>query len=263
MSSPHALRREYLTVPFEVKEIDSRKREFEGYSATWDLDLGGDIIERGAFARTLGRVRQGEKSIPLVDSHRYTSIFDAIGTLVAAEEDAKGLRSRWRVIDGVDGERVMDRLRSGVVRKKSIGYRTIRSEPGTVEREGKSVKVRRLKEVAWEETSLVLFPMNPAADVDMASVKCLLDAAARAGTLTTEQKDALRALLDAPPPEVPAGLLYVPLPSASPVEPAALAPDDPKRLRLESLLRDLTLSSLARSPGPHYVVRRTARPPAR
>jgi len=233
-------RREYLTVPFEVKEIDSRKREFEGYSATWDLDLGGDVIEKGAFARTLSRFRNGEKSIPLVDSHRYGSIFDALGTLVEAQEDDRGLRSRWRVIDGVDGERVMDRLRSGVVRKKSIGYRTVRSEPGTLEREGKSVKVRRLKEVAWEETSLVLFPMNPAADVDLTSVKCLLDAAAQ-GTLTAEQKDALHALLN-PPPAPPA--LDPHEPSDAPAE-TGLAPDDPKRLAIEAVLRDVTLRSLA------------------
>lgn len=225
-------RREYLTVPFEVKEIDSRKREFEGYSATWDLDLGGDVITKGAFARTLGRFRAGQKAIPLVDSHRYGSIFDALGTLVEAEEDDRGLKSRWRVIDGVDGERVMDRLRSGVVRKKSIGYRTIKSEPGTLEREGKSIRVRKLQEVAWEETSLVLFPMNPQADVDLASVKCLLDAA-KAGTLTTEQKDELRALLEPPaPPDEATGA-------------PALAPDDPKRLAIEAMARAVTLRSLA------------------
>jgi hypothetical protein len=61
-------------------------------------------------------------------------------------------------------------------------------------------------------------------------VKSLLDAA-RAGTLTDEEKQQLRALLDGP--------------SASADTPTGLAPDDPRRIALDSMLRGVTLRRLA------------------
>ena len=38
---------------FEFKAIATEKRQFTGLSSTWDLDLGGDLIEKGAYRRTL------------------------------------------------------------------------------------------------------------------------------------------------------------------------------------------------------------------
>lgn len=229
-------RKEYVTVPVEVKNVDGSKHQFEAYSATWDLDLGNDIIQKGAFTRTLNAFRAAANPyIPLVDSHSYDSIFDALGHLVEGEEDERGLKTLWQVTDGIDGERVMDRLRSGTVRKTSIGYVPIQTKNDTIQRDGRDVKVRRLLEIKWEETSLVIFPMNPAADVT--AVKCFSDLAdaLRTGDLTPDQKRELRALLaeeEAPSPD-----------GAS--SSAALAPDDPVRLAMEEAARDVILRSLA------------------
>nr|NIS40236.1 HK97 family phage prohead protease [Desulfuromonadales bacterium] len=46
-----------LTFPFEVKQIG--EREFEGYGSTFgNVDLGDDIVVRGAFKRTLAEHRK-------------------------------------------------------------------------------------------------------------------------------------------------------------------------------------------------------------
>jgi len=189
--------KERITVPFEVKATDTQKRQIEGYSATWDLDLGGDIIQKGAFSRTITHFKAARHGyIPLLDTHDPSSIFNALGHLIDAEEDERGLKSLWQVIDGVDGERVMNRVSSGAVRKKSIGYTTVRAKNDVIRRDGTDYKVRRLLEIKWEETSLVIFPMNPAADITaVKSYADMLDAI-RAGTLTSEQKLQIRALLE-------------------------------------------------------------------
>lgn len=187
--------KEYMTVPFEVKATDDGKRQFEGYSATWDLDLGNDIIHKGAFKRSIARFQRGEKHIPLIDSHNYGSIFNSLGHLIEAQEDDRGLLSKWQVIDGLDGERTMDRLRSGAIRKKSIGYQAIKTQKETVTREGKEIQARGLLEIAWEETSLVIFPMNESADVTAVKMAALA-AALKDRRLSDEEKETLVALFD-------------------------------------------------------------------
>lgn len=233
-AAPAPETKQRLSLAFEFKEANATERTFEGYLATWDLDLGRDVIHKGAFARTLEHFKRGTKKIPLLDSHNYFSIFSALGLLVDAREDEKGLWTKWRVVDGEDGDKVLARIQSGVVGKMSIGYVAIRYDYGTITVDGgKELSVRNLYEVKLEEGSLVLFPMNEAADVDATSVK-LLDAFSH---LTPDQKTQLRALLE----ETPAA------PAPEPVQetPKGLAPDAPERLAMDELLRDITLRSLA------------------
>lgn len=240
-------RKEYLTVPVEVKSVDAAKRRIELYSATWDLDLGGDVIHKGAFARTISHFKAGGKHIPLVDSHRYDSIFHALGSLADAEEDARGVASLWDVIGGADGERVMDRVEGKAVRTASIGYQTVKADRGKLTVDGKEREVRNLREIKWEETSLVLFPMNPAAEITGIKSFAELTQALKDGTLSDDERAHLRALLaDPPPDEAKAG-------------PDGLAPDDPTRLALEALCRDLTLSSLATGAPPRRPARGESR----
>lgn len=251
-----------LAGDFEIKSTDDAKRTFRGALSTSHIDLGAlsvrDIVVPGAFKRTLANFKAAKAGyIPLLDTHDGDSVFSAYGSLRDAEEVLTGktlryeqsdggtlevpemlLDSEWQVIDGVDGDRLLDRMRSGAVRKMSMGYAPIAS--GSVQLKGYG-KTRLLKEVALLEGSLVLFPMNPTADVDLSSVKSLdaLTDLLRRGALSDEQKSELRALLDAPPGDADDD---VPPP---PDEPKGLAPDDPKRLATEALFRAVTLRSLA------------------
>jgi HK97 family phage prohead protease len=214
--------------PFAVKGIDRTARTFEGYASTWDLDLGGDIIHKGAYARTLDhwRAANGKRVIPLVDHHRYESAFDVVGKLVDAREDDVGLWAKFGVAPVAKGDELLTLVEGDYLSGLSIGYEAV---PSMTERKD---GVRHIRELKLYEVSVVIWGMNPHALIDSSSVKSLLDAA-RAGTLTDEEKTELRALLtDASPAPEPAA-------------PVGLAPDDPARLAVEAIARDVILRSLA------------------
>jgi HK97 family phage prohead protease len=160
---------------------DPTSRTFEGLAATWEKDLGNDIIEKGAFKDTLKLWKSGSEAIPLLNSHDQYDIFSAIGQLVDAKETDAGLWTKWEVIDGAEGDGVLARLRPSkttgkpIVGKMSIGYMPIEysyeQPPGT---ESFWDKIRHLTKVDLEEVSLVLFPMNEGASIDASTVKSFL-----------------------------------------------------------------------------------------
>ncbi len=150
---------------------------FEGLLSTFDLDLGGDIIEPGAFKRTLSHWREGKgRIIPLLDMHdKFSSVTKAVGKLVAAEERPKGLFTRWSMVpDDEAAAAVHRRLAGGFVDGLSIGYRPVKTITPSPQEQQAGVH-RRLKEVHLREGSVVLFPMAEGARVDQGSVKSLLE----------------------------------------------------------------------------------------
>jgi hypothetical protein len=262
--------RQYMAGDFEIKAKDEARRTFTGTLSTSHIDLGDgrarDIVHPGAFKRFLDHFKGASDRayVPLIDGHQYRSIFNVYGHMLDGEEKLTGetlqyqrkdggtldvgemlFDTEWQVIDGADGERLLDRLRPGSVRKMSMGYETLQGDEVELKDYGRA---RNLREVLVTEGSLVVFPMQPNADVNLATVKSLLDAL-RDGTLTEEMeaelrelapeaKNRIRALLDAAPPAD----------SDSADAPAdGLAPDDPKRLQVESLIRGITIRGLARA----------------
>ena len=178
---------------FELKSKDEGKRTFEGVLSTSHLDSGNgffrDIVWPKAFESTLAVFRSGKGYIPLLDSHDPTSVFNVLGHMLDAEERLTGkelrykksdgktlvvpemeLASEWQVIDGIDGDRLMDRLRPGSLRKMSMGYDPLEFDFVDLQGEGKA---RNLREVQLGEGSLVVFAMNDRAEVDLSSVKAL------------------------------------------------------------------------------------------
>jgi HK97 family phage prohead protease len=187
--------------PFEIKAVDDQARTFRGLASTWDEDLGGDRIIKGAFKKTLSewKASKGKKPIFLLDQHDYWSIRSVLGKLVAAEETDAGLETEWEVIEGADGDEAMRRLKGGFITGLSIGYSAVKWETEKVEGGEEWETVRVLKEVKLYEVSLVIWPMNEGARVDPASLKSLT-AALREGRLSDEQKAEIRALLQEPQP---------------------------------------------------------------
>jgi len=250
MTDSHELKS--LSAPFELKAIDEGARTFKGLSSTWDEDLGGDVIHEGAFARTIDHFKSSGRVIPLTDGHPELEgaagdrVRRVIGKLVDAAETKSGVSSQFQMVpDDGDAEAALRRVKGGFITDLSIMYKATRSErekPSTERPRGR----RHIYELKWSGVGLVMRGMNPSARADAFSVKSLC-ADLRAGTLDDETKAALhelpadlksllRALLDAPP--TPA--------DQPPVDtPKGLAPDDPDRLAIESLLRDLTLRRLA------------------
>lgn len=165
-----------IVAPFEVKAVDDDERTFEGYASTWDLDLGDDVIHRGAFKDTLGEWEQSGNAMPLLNSHNYFDIMSGVGQMIAAKEDKKGLWTKWEVIDGPDGDAVLARMRpsrrtgKAVIGSMSIGYVPTKFDFEESEQSAYG-QIRNLRKVSLREVSLVLFPMNPKATIDVATVK--------------------------------------------------------------------------------------------
>jgi HK97 family phage prohead protease len=178
--------------PFQIKATDDDARTFTGLVSTWDLDLGGDMIQRGAFKATLEKWRKSKRVMPLLDSHNaFGSVENVIGKLVDAKETQDGLDATFELLqDDQKAEAVYRRIKDGFVDGLSIGYRAVETrEPDDTQRR-KGVW-RIIKELELTEVSVVLWPMNP--DARIADVKAMLQAT-DPSSLTEEDRKELRAL---------------------------------------------------------------------
>jgi HK97 family phage prohead protease len=128
---------------------------FAGYAAVFDrVDRGGDVVRRGAFARSLSR--RGASPVPLLWQHDPAKV---IGTVDYVREDARGLR----VIGRVTGK--------GPVAQAAIAMLRARSRPGLSfgyrVTDGRQGATRELRGLDLIEVSLVTRPMQPLARVHM------------------------------------------------------------------------------------------------
>jgi uncharacterized protein len=151
--------KEIKSFPFKLDALNDAG-EFSGYASTFgSVDLGGDVVEKGAYKKTL---KESQGRIPILDHHDPTR---QIGWNVEAHEDDRGLFVRGLLDLNVNTARERHSLmkmaqniggRTGL----SIGFRTIKEEA-----DQKRPDIRRLKELQLMEYSVVTFPMNIQAGV--------------------------------------------------------------------------------------------------
>jgi len=152
--------RQTLVVPVDWKAADDEDNVLEGYASTFgNTDLQYDVVAKGAFKNSLGRVRKGE--IPYLADH-MASVRNVLGTLVDATEDSKGLRIKVRFAGDPDAQAIRQKMMEGHISKMSIGY-----EPMQWRYESRGEKrVRVLEDVKLWEVSAVVFPANPEAVIE-------------------------------------------------------------------------------------------------
>lgn len=145
---------------FKAKNIEENGT-FEGYAAVFgNIDAWGDVIEKGAFLKTLAE--HGEKgSMPaLLWQHRPS---EPIGIWESMSEDENGLAVKGRLlVDDVRQAREAHALlKAGAISGMSIGYyaRDYSMDEKTW--------IRTLKEIELVEASLVTFPANDEARVSV------------------------------------------------------------------------------------------------
>jgi HK97 family phage prohead protease len=139
--------------PLRITEVKAAGDAWEvsGYASTFgNVDLGGDVIHRGAFADTLaaGKVR-------FLYAHDPGQV---LGTVQELKEDERGLFGRFKISRTSLGQDVHTLLRDGALDSFSIGY-----FPKDFEFDDDGV--RHLKAIELLETSVVAIPMNPKAVV--------------------------------------------------------------------------------------------------
>lgn len=132
----------------------------EGYASRFGAaDQGGDVVEKGPYTGSLGRLAAEGRSVKMLWQHDPR---EPIGVWDVLREDDMGLWVKGRLLDSVTrGREAAALIQAGAIDGLSIGYRTQRS--------AKDAKGRRLlTELDLWEVSLVTFPMLPSAQVSRA-----------------------------------------------------------------------------------------------
>lgn len=210
--------REYKSVSFEL-ESTNEDGEFSGYAAVFgNLDSGGDIIEKGAFTRTIA---DDFNRIKILSQHNSNDL--PIGKPLELREDEKGLYIRGRISDTQIGRDIRTLLKDGVLAELSIGYDAIDFDVDG------DTGIRHLKEIKLWEVSIVTWAMNDQAQID--GVKSLVEglkAEVKGGKLTQARLNALKPFIAVVREltEILSPLLDTPKPDTTPKPETPPDPDD-------------------------------------
>ena len=177
----------HISIPFEVKaaplqEEDSDFGKFEGYGSVWNrIDHGGDMVQKGAFSKSLEEWKN-KNQLPLMPW--YHDMKSPIGDWVEMHEDEKGLYVSGQLwVKGakrIDNAVMVHNMLTGTGPKAmSIGY-------AVKDYEIMENDVRLLKEIELFELSIVPFGMDPHALVTQA--KSLVDGDGKLVDIRTFEK---------------------------------------------------------------------------
>lgn len=130
----------------EIKEITA-EGTFEGILSPYgNVDEGGDVVERGAYAKTL---KERGNKVPLLWQHKSDV---PVGEL-SLDDRQDGLWAKGKLLMELpEAQKAYLLIKSKIVRGLSIGFETIKDSV-----EG---GIRHLKEIKLFEGSIVTFPMN-------------------------------------------------------------------------------------------------------
>jgi HK97 family phage prohead protease len=114
---------------FEIKEMDSTKREVVVYLAKFDnMDSDFDVIRKGAFAKSLlehGVNSSSNRKIAFLRHHNWEM---QIGKFMALEEDNYGLLGRAQLGRSTMGEDAWRDYEDGIIREHSIGFQYVKDK---------------------------------------------------------------------------------------------------------------------------------------
>ena len=147
---------EKFFVDVEVKELDEDGAgTFTGIASVMDEeDLGGDIIERGAFKKSLA----DSPVIPVLWQHDQTEV---IGEGRVSQWQNKLMIRAKLDLEDPTAAKAHRKLKNKLVKGLSIGFQSLRHSWEEIE----GRMVRRIQELKLFEVSIVTFPMMPSAQV--------------------------------------------------------------------------------------------------
>ncbi len=166
----------FLNFPVELEtKAFGDSGTFKGYAAIFgNVDLGGDVIERGAFKEI---VTNSKNQVVVLNQHNMR---DPVGVAeVKADDKGLGFEGQF-ILEAASARSSYALAKGGALTGMSIGYDVLSGGAKILES-----GIRQLNALKLWEISLVTFGMNPLAGID--SVK-------QAGNITTirEFEDFLR-----------------------------------------------------------------------
>lgn len=149
----------YQNLNLDIKAVQN-DGFFSGYgSVNHNLDSYRDIVQPGAFAKSIQEWQRRQKMPPVLWQHRSD---EPIGIYTKLQEDEHGLYVEGQLLtnDVARAKEVHALLKAGAIDGLSIGYETVREEYES------NSKTNKLHEIKLWEISIVTFPANPKARVD-------------------------------------------------------------------------------------------------
>jgi len=181
----------HKTTEFKA-DVDTQKREITGYAATWDLDQVNDVINKGAFKKTIA---ERKSQIKVMRNHSIL-----IGKPIEMYEDEKGLVTKSYISDTENGEETLKLAKDGILTEQSIQF-VIPENKSSIDN-----GIRHIQEIKLFEYGPVDFPANSAARI--LSVKSISDQILSGEKLSLEEIEELyfklgelKALLTGKPPK--------------------------------------------------------------
>lgn len=142
----------------ELKEV-GEDGTFRGVASVYGVeDLGGDVIDKGAFAKTIS-------DNPIVKVLFHHDPREVIGEGKVSEWQGKILIDGKLDMDDPTAQLAHSKMKKRLMHGLSIGFQTIKSTWEEIEKEGARKMIRHIQELKLWEVSLVTFPMLPAAQV--------------------------------------------------------------------------------------------------
>lgn len=150
---------------YEATEDVADGGEVLAYASTFDRvpDSYGDVVARGAFAKTLADWQASGNPIPLLFGHRTDDPRMNLGAVIEAEEDERGLKIRARFDEENEIAQYTRKLvKEGRLTKLSFAYDTLDAAPVVL---ADGTRANELRELKLYEVSLVPIPANDLTEV--------------------------------------------------------------------------------------------------
>lgn len=155
--------KDFNTLVLGIKDVDGKKGIVTGYASDFDsLDSDGDVIEKGAFTKTLSLNGPKSKN-PRIKHLLNHSPSQPLGVPLELREDGKGLYYESKIGNHSLGMDFIKMVESELIKEHSIGYQVKKFNQVTPWDEYKEGDVRRkLTELKlWEFSSLTAWGANP------------------------------------------------------------------------------------------------------
>lgn len=161
----HQMQKKSFDLIYEATEDVADGGEVLAYASTFDRvpDSYGDVVARGAFAKTLADWQASGNPIPLLFGHRTDDPRMNLGAVIEAEEDERGLKIRARFDDENEIAQYTRKLvKEGRLTKLSFAYDTLDAAPVVL---ADGTRANELRELKLYEVSLVPIPANQLTEV--------------------------------------------------------------------------------------------------
>lgn len=145
---------------FDIKAVE-KDGFFSGYGSVFGVkDSYGEIVAPGAFKASINARAERGRKLPILWQHRSG---EPLGVYEVVKEDSTGLYMEGRLLvnDVAQAKEAQALMKAGAVTGLSIGY-YVKADSWN-----EKDKVRTLTEVDLQETSIVTFPANDEARVEV------------------------------------------------------------------------------------------------